>query len=55
VCSHREYWTESGRASVSMPRHTLMKENPIPEDQCLIECMVERDKMVKALNRVICA
>jgi RNA-directed DNA polymerase len=35
-----------------MPRHTLMKENPIPEAQCLIERMVERDNMVKALNRV---
>lgn len=35
-----------------MPRHTLTKANPIPEAQCLIERMVERDNMVKALNRV---
>jgi len=35
-----------------MPRHTLTKENPIPEAQCLIERMVERANMVKALNRV---
>ncbi len=35
-----------------MPRHTLTKENSIPEAQCLIERMVERDNMVKALNRV---
>ena len=35
-----------------MPRHTLTEEHPIPEAQCLIERMVERDNMVKALNRV---
>ena len=37
---------------MSMPRHTLTKENSIPEAQCLIERMVERANMVKALNRV---
>ena len=35
-----------------MPRDTLTKENPIHEAQCLIERMVERYNMVKALNRV---
>jgi RNA-directed DNA polymerase len=35
-----------------MPRHTLTKERSIPEAQYLIERMVERDNMVKALNRV---
>lgn len=35
-----------------MPRHTLTKETPIPEAQYLLERMVERDNMVKALNRV---
>jgi RNA-directed DNA polymerase len=35
-----------------MPRHTLTEEHSIREAQCLIERMVERDNMVKALNRV---
>ena len=36
-----------------MPRHTLTEEYTIPEAQCLIERMVERDNMVKALSRVV--
>jgi RNA-directed DNA polymerase len=35
-----------------MPRHTLTEEHSIREAQCLVERMVERDNMVKALNRV---
>jgi len=35
-----------------MPRHTLTEGFSIPEDQNLLERMVERDNMVKALRRV---
>jgi RNA-directed DNA polymerase len=52
MCSHGEYRTESGRVSVSMPRHTLTKAYSIPETQCFLERMVERDNMVKAFRRV---
>ncbi len=37
---------------MSMPRHTLTEEHAIPEAQCLLERMVERDNMVKAYRRV---
>ena len=37
---------------MSVPRHTLTEECSIPEAQGLLERMVERDNMVKALNRV---
>lgn len=35
-----------------MPRHTLTEESSIPEAQGLLERMVKRDNMAKALNRV---
>lgn len=35
-----------------MPKHTLTETHSIPEAQCLIERMVERDNMVKAYHRV---
>jgi len=35
-----------------MSRHTLTGEYSIPEAQWLLERMVDRDNMVKALNRV---
>ena len=37
---------------MSMPRHPLTRANSLPEAQSLIERMVERDNMVKALSRV---
>lgn len=52
MCSQGEYRTESGRVSVSMPRHTLTEEVAIPESLELIERMVERGNMVKAYRRV---
>jgi len=35
-----------------MPRHTLTEEHSLPGAQSLVERMVERDNMVKALRRV---
>jgi RNA-directed DNA polymerase len=37
---------------MSMARHTLTGNHAIPEAQCLIERMVERDNMAKAYRRV---
>ena len=39
-------------ATVSVSRPTLTGASSIPEAQCLLERMVERDNMVKAYNRV---